>query len=122
MLKKYPKYFRILISENKEETVSINRLKACSSFPYNISPVNIDLLYPGERVTEGIELENRQIPSPQQQTTENPETNIQDELLDIEPGILAELFKEPEDPLETGVTTRVGRQIKLPRKFLDYEL
>ena len=107
VLEKRPKFFKLLMDKNKEQNISIDRLKACTAHPYNVAPINLDLLYPAEAIVET-----------EEETTEvQPDVDV----LEEDPGLLEDLFAEPIDILETDIVTRAGRRIRRPVRFKDYE-
>ena len=95
------------MDKNKERNISIDRLKACTAHPYNVAPINLDLLYPAEAIIETEE--------------ETAEVQPEVDVLEEDPGLLEDLFAEPIDILETDIVTRAGRRIRNLVRFKDYE-
>ena len=112
VIRKFPKYFRVLLSRNKEDNVSIDRLCACSNLPFSLTPINPDIIYPGAQIEEveeeldGGEIVEEELP----------------DVIDEFPGILEGLFRETSDKRSPEVRTRAGRLIKRPARLADYEL
>ena len=119
VIDKYPKSFRLMISKTKTDLVSIDRLKACTAFPFNTSPIDVDLLLPGQPLQ----------PSPAEELGEdiqNQPEEQESDVLEENPGILRDFFEtaeeEAKDPLDTGIRTRSGRTIRIPAHLRDYQL
>lgn len=112
VIRKFPKYFRVLLSRNKEDNVSIDRLRACSALPFNMTQINPDIIYPGPQI-EDIEEEfdgdgfiDQSIP----------------DVIEEYPGVLENLFRESPDSERPQVRTRAGRVVRRPARLADYEL
>ena len=122
VLEKHKKYFKLLLSANKTDNVSIDRLKACSSFPFNVSPVDIDFIFQGPFLP--VEEQVEELPVAEE--IEVSEEDEEEDILDQHPGLLEEFFRGVEqsqiDPSDTGIRTRSGRTVRLPRALRDYEL
>ena len=118
VLEKHPKYFKLLLASDREDNVSIDRLKSCTAYPFNSAPVDVDLIFQGPP----LQIEEEVVEETDEQETDN-EIETPD-ILDQHPNLLRDFFEgiEEVDPLDRGIRTRYGRRIRYPRALRDYQL
>ena len=112
VLKKFDKYFTLLLN-NREDNVSIDRLKPATEYPFNLVPLNIDSL-----LSIGATDSSEAVVTGNVQEVEIEEEV--DDILETSNSIRVgnELFSPIIQPVQ--LRTKSGRLIRVPRRFKDY--